>query len=76
PEFESYRPKSCKIESKNDSEDIPNEFKEYPDASLVKDRVLDYEDCSVESLVVVEKKTIVPTIAKVKVLDQKNELRK
>nr|GEV76980.1 hypothetical protein [Tanacetum cinerariifolium] len=28
PEFESYRPKSCKIESKNTSENIPNELKE------------------------------------------------
>nr|GEX79270.1 hypothetical protein [Tanacetum cinerariifolium] len=41
PEFKSYRPKSCEIESKNDSEDIPNELKEYPDAPLVKDRVSD-----------------------------------
>nr|GEY99786.1 hypothetical protein [Tanacetum cinerariifolium] len=39
--------------------------KEYPDASLVKDRVLDNKDCSVESPIVVEKKTDVPTIAKV-----------
>nr|GEU45516.1 hypothetical protein [Tanacetum cinerariifolium] len=28
PEFEIYRPKSCKIESKNASENIPNELKE------------------------------------------------
>nr|GEU90488.1 hypothetical protein [Tanacetum cinerariifolium] len=28
PEFESYRPKSCKIESKNTSKNIPNELKE------------------------------------------------
>nr|GEW71274.1 hypothetical protein [Tanacetum cinerariifolium] len=41
PEFKSYRPKSCEIESENDSEDIPNELKEYPDAPLVKDRVSD-----------------------------------
>nr|GEZ23324.1 hypothetical protein [Tanacetum cinerariifolium] len=37
PQFESYGPKSCEIESKNASEDIPNELKEYPDAPLVKD---------------------------------------
>nr|GEX82113.1 hypothetical protein [Tanacetum cinerariifolium] len=35
PMFEGYGPKT----SKNVSEDIPNEFKEYPDAPLVKDRV-------------------------------------
>nr|GEY48636.1 hypothetical protein [Tanacetum cinerariifolium] len=64
-EFESYRPKYYEIESKNASEDIPNELKEYSNAPLVKDRVLDNKDCSVESHVVVEKKTIVLTIAKV-----------
>nr|GFC30056.1 hypothetical protein [Tanacetum cinerariifolium] len=46
-------------ESKNDSKDIPNERKEYPDAPLVKDRVSDNKDCSDESLVIVEKKTVV-----------------
>nr|GFA29629.1 hypothetical protein [Tanacetum cinerariifolium] len=60
-----YGPKSCEIESKNASEDIPNELKGYPDAPLVKDRVSDSKDCFVESLVVVEKKIVVPTIAKV-----------
>nr|GEV13963.1 reverse transcriptase domain-containing protein [Tanacetum cinerariifolium] len=67
PQFESYGPKSCKIKSKNASKDIPNKLKEYPDAPLVKDRVSDNKDCSVESPVVVEKKTFVPTVAKVKV---------
>nr|GEY87552.1 hypothetical protein [Tanacetum cinerariifolium] len=56
---------NSETESKNASEDIPNELKEYPDAPLVKDRVLDNKDCSVESLVIVKKKTVVPTIAKV-----------
>ncbi|GJV06492.1 putative ribonuclease H-like domain-containing protein [Tanacetum coccineum] len=51
--------------SKNASEDIPNELKEYLDAPLL--RVSDNKDCSVESPVVVEKKTVVPTIAKVEV---------
>nr|GEV30836.1 hypothetical protein [Tanacetum cinerariifolium] len=72
-EFESYGPKSCEIESKNSSEDIPNELKEYPDAPLVKDMVSDNKDCSVESLVVVEKKTVVPTIAKVEVVRPKQQ---
>nr|GEV14876.1 uncharacterized mitochondrial protein AtMg00810-like [Tanacetum cinerariifolium] len=58
PEFKSYGPKSCEIDSKNASEDIPNELKEYPDAPLVKDRVSDNKDCSVKSPVVVEKKTV------------------
>nr|GEY45771.1 hypothetical protein [Tanacetum cinerariifolium] len=51
-QFESYRPKSSEIESKNSSEDIPNELKEYHDAHLVKDMVSDNKDCSVESSVV------------------------
>nr|GFC18994.1 hypothetical protein [Tanacetum cinerariifolium] len=51
-------------------EDILNELKEYPDAPLVKDMVSDNKDCSVESpvVVVVEKKIVVPTIAKVEVV--------
>nr|GEW51084.1 hypothetical protein [Tanacetum cinerariifolium] len=73
PQFESYGLKSCKKESKNANEDIPNELKEYPDAHLVKDRVLDNKDCSVESPVVVEKKTSVPTIAKVEVVRQNQQ---
>nr|GEU70365.1 putative ribonuclease H-like domain-containing protein [Tanacetum cinerariifolium] len=72
-EFKSYRPKSCEIECKNASKDIPNKLKEYPDAPLVKDVVLDNKDCSVESTVVVEKKIIVPTIAKVKVVRPKQQ---
>nr|GEV74125.1 hypothetical protein [Tanacetum cinerariifolium] len=72
-EFESYRPKSFEKESKNASEDIPNEPKEYLDAPLVKDRVLDNKDCSVESPVVVEKKTDVPTITKVEVVRPKQQ---
>nr|GEY25968.1 ribonuclease H-like domain-containing protein [Tanacetum cinerariifolium] len=60
----SYGPISCEKESKNASEDIPNELKEYPDAPLVKDTMSDNKDCSVESLIMVEKKTNVPTIAK------------
>nr|GEV91560.1 hypothetical protein [Tanacetum cinerariifolium] len=49
PEFEIYEPKT----SKSICEDIPNEVKEYPDAPLVKDRMLDNKDCLAESPVVV-----------------------
>nr|GEU59232.1 hypothetical protein [Tanacetum cinerariifolium] len=62
PMFKGYGPKT----SKNVSEDIPNEFKEYPDAPLVKDKVSENKDYPVKSLIVVEKKTDVPIIAKVK----------
>nr|GEY55791.1 ubiquitin hydrolase [Tanacetum cinerariifolium] len=66
PQFESYGPKSYKKESKSVSEDISNEVKEYRDVPLVKDMVSDNKDYLVESPVVVEKKTDVPTITKVK----------
>nr|GEV70179.1 hypothetical protein [Tanacetum cinerariifolium] len=72
-EFKSYRHKFYEIEAKNANEDIPNELKEYHDAPLVKDRVLDNKDCSVESHVVVEKKTDVPTIAKVEFVRPKQQ---
>nr|GEW57391.1 uncharacterized mitochondrial protein AtMg00810-like [Tanacetum cinerariifolium] len=74
-EFESYGPKT----SKNNSKDIPNKLKKYPNAPLVKDRMSYNKDCSVKSPVVVEKKTIVLTIAKVKVVrpkQQKKPVRK
>nr|GEU96436.1 hypothetical protein [Tanacetum cinerariifolium] len=71
PRFERYGPKSSEIKSKNASEDIPNKLKEYPGASLVKDRVSDNKDCLVGSPVVVEKKTFVPNIAKVKFVKPK-----
>nr|GEY99687.1 ribonuclease H-like domain-containing protein [Tanacetum cinerariifolium] len=47
PEFEGYGPKT----SKNVSEYIPNEVKESLDALLVKERVSDNKDCSVESTI-------------------------
>nr|GEW70847.1 hypothetical protein [Tanacetum cinerariifolium] len=68
----SYGPKSCEIESKDASEDIPNELKEYPNAPFVKIGC-QIINCSVESLVVVEKKTVVPTIAKVEVVRPNNK---
>nr|GFA78162.1 hypothetical protein [Tanacetum cinerariifolium] len=52
PEFERYGPEYYEIESKNASKDIPNELKENHGDSLVKDRVSDNKDCSVECLVV------------------------
>nr|GEU77450.1 ribonuclease H-like domain-containing protein [Tanacetum cinerariifolium] len=67
------RPKSCEKESNNASEDIPNEPKEYPDAPLVKDRVLDNKYCLVESPIVVKKKIDVPTIAKVEFVRPKQQ---
>nr|GEU88950.1 ribonuclease H-like domain-containing protein [Tanacetum cinerariifolium] len=69
PEFEGYGPKT----SKSVIEDIPNELKEYHDASLVKDRVSNNKDCSVESFVMVEKKFVIPTIAKVEVVRPKQQ---
>nr|GEW57955.1 reverse transcriptase domain-containing protein [Tanacetum cinerariifolium] len=69
PEFEGYGSKT----SKSVCKDISNEVKEYPDALLVKDKVSDNKDCSVESLVVVEKKTDVPTIAKVEFVRPKQQ---
>nr|GEV18073.1 hypothetical protein [Tanacetum cinerariifolium] len=76
PKFESYRPKSCKIESKNASENIPNKlkestkFKESSDVPLVKKLVSDDK---------LEKKTVVPTDAKilfVKAKQQEKPVRK
>nr|GEU69226.1 ribonuclease H-like domain-containing protein [Tanacetum cinerariifolium] len=72
-QLNSYGPKSRETESKNASEDISNELKEYPDAPLVKDRVSDNKYCLVESPIVVEKKTVVHTIAKVKVVRPKQQ---
>nr|GEV21565.1 hypothetical protein [Tanacetum cinerariifolium] len=62
PEFERYGPKSCKIESKNASENVPNklkestEVKESSDVPLVKKLVSDAK---------LEKKTVILTDAKI-----------
>nr|GEY84898.1 ribonuclease H-like domain-containing protein [Tanacetum cinerariifolium]GEZ07120.1 ribonuclease H-like domain-containing protein [Tanacetum cinerariifolium] len=69
PEFEGYGPKT----SKSVSEDIFNEVKEYLDAPLVKDMVSDNEDSSIKSSVVVEKKTIVLTVAKIEFVRAKQQ---
>nr|GEZ40032.1 hypothetical protein [Tanacetum cinerariifolium] len=70
PEFESYGPKSCKIESKNVSENIPNELKE---STIVKDSS---DDLLVKKLVSddkLEKKTVVPTDAKIEFVKAKQQ---
>nr|GEW27258.1 hypothetical protein [Tanacetum cinerariifolium] len=69
PEFEGYGPKT----SKSISKDISNEVKEYLDAPLVNDRVSDNKHCSVESPVVVEKKTVVSTVAKIEFVRAKQQ---
>nr|GEV32100.1 hypothetical protein [Tanacetum cinerariifolium] len=73
PEFQSHGPKFCKTESKNASKEIPNELKESPYAPLVKDRVSDNKDCSLESPVVVEKKTVFLLLLKLNLLDLNNK---
>nr|GEW62005.1 ubiquitin hydrolase [Tanacetum cinerariifolium] len=70
PEFESYGIKSCKIESKDASENIPNELKESTkvmesfDVLLIKKLVLDDK---------LEKKTAVPNAAKIKFVKAKQQ---
>nr|GEX54272.1 retrotransposon Orf1 [Tanacetum cinerariifolium] len=70
PEFESHRPKSCKIESKNACENIPNELKESTevkesfDVPLVKKLVSDDK---------LEKKTIVLDAAKIEFIKAKQQ---
>nr|GEV74868.1 zinc finger BED domain-containing protein RICESLEEPER 2-like [Tanacetum cinerariifolium] len=69
PEFEGYGPKT----SKSVCKDISNEVKENTDAPLVKDRVSNNKDCLVESPVVAEKKTVVPTVAKIEFVRAKQQ---
>nr|GEU55087.1 hypothetical protein [Tanacetum cinerariifolium] len=70
PEFESYGPKSCNINSKNASENIPNELKESTkvkessDVPLVKMLVSDDK---------LEMKTIVPDAAKIEFIKAKQQ---
>nr|GEW28806.1 ribonuclease H-like domain-containing protein [Tanacetum cinerariifolium] len=72
-EFQSYGPNSCEINSKNASKEIPNELKESPNAPLVKDRVLDNKDCSVESLVEAQKKTVILIVTKIEFVKAKQQ---
>nr|GEV86981.1 hypothetical protein [Tanacetum cinerariifolium] len=70
PEFESYGPKSCKIEFKNASENIPNELKESTkvkksfDVPLVK-KLVSYDK--------LEKKIVVPNAAKIEFVKAKQQ---
>ncbi|GJU70402.1 hypothetical protein Tco_1256661 [Tanacetum coccineum] len=68
PEFEGYGLRANKSVCKNSS----NETKKNPDAPLIEEWVFDNED-EVESPVVVEKKTVVPTIPKVDVVRPKQQ---
>nr|GEU61746.1 uncharacterized mitochondrial protein AtMg00810-like [Tanacetum cinerariifolium] len=59
--------------SKNASKEKPNELKESFNAPLVKDRASNNKDCSVEFPIVVEKKTVVPTYAKIEFVKAKQQ---
>nr|GEU57925.1 hypothetical protein [Tanacetum cinerariifolium] len=61
PEFESYGPKSCKIESKNVCKNTPNELKESTKVKESSDVLLVKKLVSDDKL---EKKIVVPTAAK------------
>ncbi|GJY70135.1 hypothetical protein Tco_0473117 [Tanacetum coccineum] len=74
PEFEVYGLRA----NKSVCENSLNETKKNSDAPLIEEWVSDNED-EVESLVVVEKKTVIPTIPKVDVVrpkQQENPVRK
>ncbi|GKC67320.1 ribonuclease H-like domain-containing protein [Tanacetum coccineum] len=71
PEFEGYGLRANKIVCENSS-NSSNETKKNSDAPLIKEGVSDNED-EVESLVVVEKKIVVPTIPKVDVVRPKQQ---
>ncbi|GJS06755.1 putative ribonuclease H-like domain-containing protein [Tanacetum coccineum] len=64
PKIESYGPKISKLVSKNVSEYISNELREYPEAPLVKEWVSGGEDCLANSPLKLEKKIVFPTVAK------------
>nr|GEV01536.1 reverse transcriptase domain-containing protein [Tanacetum cinerariifolium] len=70
PEFESYGPKSCKIKSKNASENIPNELKESTEVKESFDVPLVKKLVSYDKL---EKKTVVPDAAKIEFVKAKQE---
>ncbi|GJT52118.1 hypothetical protein Tco_0978275 [Tanacetum coccineum] len=68
PEFEGYGPKT----NKSVSEVEPKKVRKNDDAPIIEDWVSDNKD-EVESPVVVEKKTVVPTIPKVDVVRLKQQ---
>nr|GEW56509.1 ribonuclease H-like domain-containing protein [Tanacetum cinerariifolium] len=70
PEFESYGPKSCKIESKNASENFPNELKESTEVKESSDVPLVKKLVSDDKL---EKKIVVSTDAKIEFVKAKQQ---
>nr|GEV41210.1 reverse transcriptase domain-containing protein [Tanacetum cinerariifolium] len=70
PEFERYGPKSCKINSKNASENIPNELKESTKVRESSDVLLVKKLVSDDKL---EKKIIVLTDAKIEFVKAKQQ---
>nr|GFA89756.1 hypothetical protein [Tanacetum cinerariifolium] len=76
PKFESYGSKSCKIEYKNASKNIPNKLKESTEVKESSDVLLVKKLVSDDKL---KKKTIVPTAAKIEFViakQQENPVRK
>nr|GEU39012.1 hypothetical protein [Tanacetum cinerariifolium] len=70
PEFESYGPKSCKIESKNASENISNELKESTKVKESSDVPLVKKLMSDDKL---DKKIVVPSDAKIEFFKAKQQ---
>nr|GEU34109.1 hypothetical protein [Tanacetum cinerariifolium] len=70
PEFESYGPKSCKIESKNTSKNIPNELKESTEAKESFDVPLVKKLVSDDKL---EKKAVILDAAKIEFVKAKQQ---
>ncbi|GKB22035.1 hypothetical protein Tco_0855958 [Tanacetum coccineum] len=64
PEFKGYGPENSKKESNVVCENSSNETKKNSDAPIIEEWVSDNED-EVESPVVVKKKTVIPTAAKI-----------
>ncbi|GJY20898.1 hypothetical protein Tco_0393464 [Tanacetum coccineum] len=64
PEFKGYGPENSKKESNVVCENSSNETKKNFDAPIIEERVSENED-EVESPVVVKKKTVIPTAAKI-----------
>ncbi|GKF51843.1 hypothetical protein Tco_0148310, partial [Tanacetum coccineum] len=64
PEFKGYGPENSKKESNVVCENSSNETKKNSDAPLIEEWVSDDED-EVETTVVVKKKTVIPTAAKI-----------
>ncbi|GKF33636.1 hypothetical protein Tco_0106836, partial [Tanacetum coccineum] len=64
PEFKGYGPENSKKESKVVCKNSSNETKKNSDAPIIEEWVSDNED-EVETIVVVKKKTVIPTAAKI-----------